>query len=219
MNLVTPWKDDAFTGEDSQKDFIYKKLTDRGYDVRRYRKEKPSKETIEYSIELLNSLNKNSWVLLLCDNPVILNEVSELTPMLFALNRKKSVANVSNSLLERLFLGFSDDEFTNPSDYVQELNKTCFILHESINDANQRMKQFKGATAEFMRSRNKPGNLYVMTAAFNGKMNDAVKAGILNSVLETFGPTTLSYIQTKARFMFIQTDTKPKSWYKIGGSK
>lgn len=214
---VAPWNDKEFLGSDDTKTLIYTKLKERGFDIEAA-KTQPSKGMMIFVKETLDYLDEHKWVVLLSNSPSALDTVSNLVPVIFALNTRKSVAAVTNNLLYSLFSGEAIEGFKHPTDYLKELSRSTLIVHKNAADGDFRMSAFKGRMLEFLDYRRRTLNRYLITGLFVGRMNDGVRVAFFDTLKKEFGTTMLAYIEEKAFYTYYEDKASvytKKSWKSI----
>jgi len=214
---VFPWDLSKFKGSSLDKRVVLEKLSERDYDINQYKSLSSDSKEAKISHAILRSLEANQWVLFLANDVDLIYTISRLVPIIYALSTMRSVVNVSNDYLERVFqYPYGQDAvFGIQADLLSAVNKTSLVVHENINEGNYRLRTLRGSILEFIKYRRKPNNRYFMTGTFAGEMSDDVKREIYNSIGDVFGPTVLNSIRQKASFMYASFPQPPKRWESI----
>jgi len=213
---VTPWDDSEFSGSRANKDLIYSKLLERGYDVETASIQPPI-PMMNVLADILAKLDEHKWLVFLANSQGMLDSVCNFIPIIFALNTKKSVANVSNNMLVRLFSGDSGNDFRDPNEYLKEISRSTLIVHTDIADGDSRMTHYKGSMSAFVKYRDRPTYKYLMTNLFEGTMNEAVKSTFFSTIKNTLGTSLLINIEEKAEYLYHESSRAQtaKKWGKV----
>lgn len=154
--------------------------------------------------------DKNPWIFLLSNSPVLLQALADLVPMTYATTFGASVMKVDNPTLTSAILSYKpksmwDDD---PSgELLAEAKKTNVLYWNFINRAVNRSRFCEGEAGSILDVRS--GKPTIFTATYNGKYDgeDTVDI-VLANIEKVFGETVSGALDTSAKVVHLAINRK-----------
>lgn len=208
-NLVYPWDDKTFNGDIKELDYIYYRLKDLGYSIK---KEKPNEFILKVLNKILPLVLEDKWLFLITNSNSLLEEISTLIPVVYSLTSSWSSMTVDSHHIYSLVTSYSDEVIENK---IRKTQKASLLFWNHFLEVSQYASRSSGSFTALLRNRAKRKCSTVFTLLY--KEQQLVKVAIeeINKkIINTFGESFFSIFTEKITVIDIPTELN-KPWNKV----